>query len=178
MLERLRVKSSNVAEVGYDEESRILEVKFHSGGVYRYKNVPKHLFDSLLSSSSVGKFLHACIYPNYPAENMTLTLPKLLPDRKEVNPTMTIQPRMPVVGETVIYHDPHNKPHNALVTAVWGVTCINLLYVSDNPAETDQYGRQLKRVSSNSHKSLNTAPGNYWRWPEEEANPATTPVGV
>jgi len=39
-VKRSRVVSSSVAAVGYDEESRILEVEFVDGRVYRYVDVP------------------------------------------------------------------------------------------------------------------------------------------
>ena len=39
-MKRELVTSSNILELGYDEESRILEVVFHSGNVYQYFDVP------------------------------------------------------------------------------------------------------------------------------------------
>lgn len=79
------------------------------------------------------------------------------------------------VGSVVVYMDPVAKPMNALVTAVWGPTCINVVVMSDNEAETDTYGRQIKRFTSVSHKSVTPVHGNYWRWTDEEPNPVVTP---
>jgi hypothetical protein len=80
------------------------------------------------------------------------------------------------VGDLVVYVDPVAKPSNALVTAVWGPTCINVVAMSDNEAETDSYGRQIKRFTSVMHKSVTPAHGNYWRRPDEEPNPVVQPL--
>lgn len=80
------------------------------------------------------------------------------------------------VNDLVIYADPVGKPLNALVTAVWGPTCINIVLVSDNENETDSYGRQIKRFTSVCHKSVMNVHGNYWRYPDEEPNPTVQPL--
>lgn len=64
-LQRQPVRSSNVASVGYDPTSRVLEVEFHSGGVYRYLNVPEGAYQALLSAPSVGSYLNAKIKDRY-----------------------------------------------------------------------------------------------------------------
>jgi len=87
-----------------------------------------------------------------------------------------MEERIPQVGDVVVYHDETAVPHNALVTAVWGAKCINLLFVSQEEARRDQYGRQIERKSSSTHKSAFNVHGNYWRWPEEEPNAYTPPV--
>lgn len=80
-------------------------------------------------------------------------------------------------GDVVVYHDEVGEAHNALVTSggfEYGddkITCwINVLWVSDDKAKTDNYGRQIERASSVTHVSKTTAWGRYWRWPEQEAN--------
>lgn len=83
--------------------------------------------------------------------------------------------RLVMVGSHVVYHDEHGSPRNALVTAVHGPTCINLLVVCSDSTMTDQYGRQIARVSSCSHVSPQQAYGSYWRWEDEEPNPYTPP---
>lgn len=52
------------------------------------------------------------------------------------------------IGDTVIFTDEYRKDHNALVTAVWGKDCINLVRVSGDDAKTDPYGRQIERNTS------------------------------
>lgn len=53
-----RLKSSNIHSVDYDRENETLKVKFHSGGTYTYKDVPKSLFDRIKRVKSPGKFFH------------------------------------------------------------------------------------------------------------------------
>ncbi len=47
-MERLAVNSSNLASVGYDEESSTLEIEFNSDYIYQYFGVPFHLFTALM----------------------------------------------------------------------------------------------------------------------------------
>ncbi len=56
-MDRIAVKSSNVAGVGYDAATLILEVEFKSGSVYQYFGVPAVVAQSLLSAPSVGGYL-------------------------------------------------------------------------------------------------------------------------
>jgi TIR domain/KTSC domain len=60
-IERIPVRSSNLASVGYDPDSCVLEIAFHSGSVYRYFDVPECLFQGLLGASSHGRFF-GCIH--------------------------------------------------------------------------------------------------------------------
>lgn len=65
-MKRSRVVSSSVAAVGYDEESRILEVEFVDGRVYRYVDVPPHVPATMVSGSvSVGRFLNDRVKGRY-----------------------------------------------------------------------------------------------------------------
>lgn len=83
------------------------------------------------------------------------------------------------VGDAVVYHDESGEPHNALITAVHGPTCVNLLFTSGDTTKTDNYGRQIERRSScMSNKVYGTVHGNYWRLPADEPNPRHTPVEV
>jgi hypothetical protein len=48
--------SSNVKSAGYHAESRILEVEFKSGGVYRYEPVDADAWEAMMDpGASVGK---------------------------------------------------------------------------------------------------------------------------
>jgi hypothetical protein len=91
----------------------------------------------------------------------------------------------PQVGDAIVYHDENGGAHNALVTAYWGdparddyMGCLNLVFVSTDDSRHDQYGRQIERFTSISHKSTQHTHGFYWRWPEEEPNPYTPPSSV
>lgn len=62
---RKSVKSSNINAIGYDEKERILEIEFSNGGVYKYHEVPKEVYDKLLQSPSIGKAVWAEIRGRY-----------------------------------------------------------------------------------------------------------------
>jgi hypothetical protein len=88
------------------------------------------------------------------------------------------------VGAHVIFVDPNRVAHHALIEHVFlasGKTvdehvatygqppCINVIYFSDNPEKTDQYGRQKERATSVVHaKSMGKPEGYYWKWEHEE----------
>ena len=69
---------------------------------------------------------------------------------------------MPKIGQAVKYVDEQGNERDALVTAVWSETCINVVLVNDDPAQRDDYSQKLQRETSQVHKSLQTAPGRYW----------------
>lgn len=60
------VESSSLKSIGYDRNTRTLEVEFASGGVYRYDDVPTELWTELRQSTSKGKFFHDRIRDRYP----------------------------------------------------------------------------------------------------------------
>ncbi|WP_261845011.1 KTSC domain-containing protein [Aliamphritea ceti] len=64
-MERTAVSSSNLAAVGYDFDSEILEVEFNSGGVYEYYNVPGYVFQELMRADSLGIYLNQNIKGTY-----------------------------------------------------------------------------------------------------------------
>ena len=81
------------------------------------------------------------------------------------------------VGDVVIWVDPVAKPHNAIVTAVWSQTCINVVLVNDDPNMTDSYGRQIKRETSQNYKDTpGLVHGMYWMFPDDEPNPIVKPL--
>lgn len=65
MMDMINVDSSNIATVGYDEDSSTLQVEFHNGGIYQYFDVPEHLFVQLRDAESPGGFLAANIKGSY-----------------------------------------------------------------------------------------------------------------
>lgn len=67
---RYPVESSNLAAVGYDAVSKILQVEFKGGAIYNYFKVSPDSYDSLLDAESVGKYLNAEIKPNHGFELM------------------------------------------------------------------------------------------------------------
>lgn len=57
------LKSSQLAGHFYDEASKTLHVKFHSGGHYSYAGVEKKVADGLASAESAGKYFGQHIKP-------------------------------------------------------------------------------------------------------------------
>lgn len=76
------------------------------------------------------------------------------------------------VGDAVLVVDEHYNRHTGLVTCVHGqfggayVPCINVVYVTGDPAKRDPYGQQVERMSSLQHYSQGPngmpKPGRYW----------------
>lgn len=60
-MKRQSVDSSNLASIGYDASSQILEVEFKHGGVYQYKDVPEDEYEALMNADSHGKYFSANI---------------------------------------------------------------------------------------------------------------------
>ena len=50
------IGSSNLSGCGFDPAQGILAVRFGSGSVYHYKEVPQEVYDAFLKSESKGKF--------------------------------------------------------------------------------------------------------------------------
>lgn len=62
------VVSSNIKAVRYNYEARLLDVRFATGKVYRYKGISPLLVTTLLWGDSAGKVFHASIRDTYPFE--------------------------------------------------------------------------------------------------------------
>jgi hypothetical protein len=54
----IKVESSIIYAMGYDEQTKTLEVIFTSGGIYRYFGVPKDMYESLLAAESKHGWVH------------------------------------------------------------------------------------------------------------------------
>lgn len=64
-MERTAVQSSNLKSVGYDLDSKTLEVEFQDASVYQYSNVPQAHHDGLMQARSKGAYLHRHIRNAY-----------------------------------------------------------------------------------------------------------------
>jgi hypothetical protein len=60
------VVSSNLDAVAYDAATSTLYIRFKSSGTYAYSNVPKHVYEGLMSASSHGEYHAAYIKNSYP----------------------------------------------------------------------------------------------------------------
>lgn len=69
-MKRESVSSSNLASVGYDEKTQILEIEFNHGGVYEYYDVPKEEHKALMSASSHGSYFYHNIRDDYDYEKL------------------------------------------------------------------------------------------------------------
>jgi len=59
------LKSSNIVSTGYNRTTRTLYIKFSDGSVYRYFDVPIHIFNELIAARSPGRFGHQKIYQQF-----------------------------------------------------------------------------------------------------------------
>ena len=57
-MHRTKVESSNVAAVGFDRESGILEVEYTNGTIYQYPNTKPDAYAGLMGAKSKGRYLH------------------------------------------------------------------------------------------------------------------------
>jgi len=58
-MERIRVSSTSIASLGYEPETRVLEIEFRdSGEVYRYFDVPPSEYQAFLQAPSKGTYLN------------------------------------------------------------------------------------------------------------------------
>lgn len=62
---RQNVVSSDIKSVGYDSETRVLEIEFNTGNIYNYYDVPPNVYIELLEASSKGSYFHENIINIY-----------------------------------------------------------------------------------------------------------------
>lgn len=63
--------SAVIAEYQYDAGSEILTIRYHSGKVYNYLNVPKKVFKEMRSTMVKGIWFNRFIKGKYPFEEVT-----------------------------------------------------------------------------------------------------------
>lgn len=69
-MERQPVKSSQIAAIGYDPATNILEVEFLNGSIYQYVGVPPATHEALMKASSVGAALRSLVKGKYTFQKM------------------------------------------------------------------------------------------------------------
>ena len=62
---RVLFNSTNIAEAFYQPTTKVLEIYFHSGHIYRYAGITQDTFDELLCAPSAGKFYNNHIRGQY-----------------------------------------------------------------------------------------------------------------
>lgn len=55
------LSSSNIGAMRYDENSRLLQIRFLSGHAYDFKDVPADVADGLRQADSAGKYFNNSI---------------------------------------------------------------------------------------------------------------------
>jgi len=64
------VSSSNVSELGYDQENQIVYVRFLNGTLYSYSNVPEYEYNALENAPSIGSYLNRNFKNVYPYQRI------------------------------------------------------------------------------------------------------------
>ena len=60
------VESSMIHAVGYDEQTRKLEIVFNTGRIYCYEDVPREVYEGLMAAESKGSYMRSSIIDVYP----------------------------------------------------------------------------------------------------------------
>lgn len=78
-MQLISVKSSNIKQIGYDENYRVslnkkpikvLRIYFTSGFIYDYYDVSKEIYESFLKAESIGKYFWEHIKDKYNYEKV------------------------------------------------------------------------------------------------------------
>lgn len=64
LMERIPVTSTTMTSLGYDLETRTLEIEFAGGDVYQYFDVPNEIYQELLSAESKGRYFNLVFRPH------------------------------------------------------------------------------------------------------------------
>ena len=65
--------AGNIRSVAYQRESSVLEICLHSGGTYRYQNVPLAIYEQFIAAKDKDEYLAGRIKPKYRC-SMVLTV--------------------------------------------------------------------------------------------------------
>lgn len=64
-MQRVPVESSDIVSIGYDHVSKVLEIEFHGGRVYQYRNVDPDIYGQLMRADSHGQFFNTFIHGRF-----------------------------------------------------------------------------------------------------------------
>lgn len=69
MVEMFPISSSRITEMGYDEDSATIYVRFPDGRAWQYRNVPQDVWHQFVAAASKGQFIHQVLnhYDHGPA---------------------------------------------------------------------------------------------------------------
>lgn len=69
-MRRQYVRSSVIRWYGYHPATRVLEIEFHSGRIYRYSGVPPATHAALEAAPSKGQYFDFHIRERFPTERV------------------------------------------------------------------------------------------------------------
>ena len=55
------IVSSNIKAVGYDRDSKTLQITFSNGATYTYSDVPLAMYEGLFTADSAGRYVQQFI---------------------------------------------------------------------------------------------------------------------
>jgi hypothetical protein len=64
------VESEMLVAVRYNDDAQHLDVIFRTGDKYRYKRVPRFVYESLMNAESHGQYMHKYILGRYDYERI------------------------------------------------------------------------------------------------------------
>lgn len=70
-MEREVVASGAIRSIGYDAESRTLEIEFKTGRIYQYEGVPAETHAWLVRIDNKGGFLNRMVIDRFPTREVT-----------------------------------------------------------------------------------------------------------
>lgn len=60
------VKSSASRSIGYDENAKKMSIMFAAGHTYDYCNVPRQVYEALLSAKLIGSYYNKYVKDRFP----------------------------------------------------------------------------------------------------------------
>ncbi len=63
--EWVKTASSNINQVKYDTNTRVLSIEYFNNAIYDYENVPPEVYAELLASDSIGSYVARNIKDQY-----------------------------------------------------------------------------------------------------------------
>lgn len=69
------VKSSNIAQLGYDPATQELRVQFAKGGLFSYAAVPRDRYEELRAAPSIGAYFAYKIRPHFKSTDLRAMSP-------------------------------------------------------------------------------------------------------
>ena len=89
----LKIKSSVVSAIEYNQNNQTLMVELRNGGMYQYQNVTKNIFKNFLRSKSKGRYYSSKIVgKDFKEFNKISGYTRLSPNGKKVSVRPHIRP--------------------------------------------------------------------------------------